>query len=729
MFYSHEVLTSRKYGVATVWLMATLGSKSSLKKVNRKAILSVDVAKACHTISAPEAPMALRLQSNLLYGVSRVFLQQCGYVLTDAQNAQNAMKAMFKMVKDLELDPEAGRARPDQLVLEDDPFFLPDFMLPPPDLGLPRLNLGGPTGESQGSLLFTPYGSQDLSGSLGIGGPVGGLVIPSSRSASGGFDDGGYFVEGDDGRGASQQLDQLDEPLFEADFAFDADGNIMDLTPTKTVGEKYTGITKPAIGSDTGASARVRQEHQEGQRIGNELGGEAMDFDMPILGDDFNMLPEGEAFPPGGGNGMSSSQAGDPGSSSTAAASMRRTKSRGPRIIPLDEMMELHNADLIGWNNQYLQNMAEATRHKLNHKAALQGKKNAEYWIWGSGIGNIGQRLGGAPSPLDIFYGDPLFEAVTGMTRESMAGQKRDRDSGIDEETESQARRVRPRSDDDELNRGDMDEGIMFMGDDIDVPRDDVEMPRDAPSALDEAQLLSAMPWNITASIRGSSAMRGSSLARARLLQSGVPTSIGGPGSIGMLRGNRMVSASPLHGRGQPGGLDALRSLEGEDDYGFLGGDDFGDASSPGGKGLTSPGGLAGVESQVNQKVLDAVDSEGVNFLAFVEDGIQEKRARLQEHLADEELQSDAAADTDEVTFEELLPPKENWRVTAAKALMHTLALASKGLLEVRQEVAFGEIGLKVVQFDTQDAAEDGGDADEEALEVVEGADAEETQE
>jgi hypothetical protein len=46
--------------------VATLGSKSSLKKINRKAILNVDVAKACHTISEPDAPMALRLQSNLL---------------------------------------------------------------------------------------------------------------------------------------------------------------------------------------------------------------------------------------------------------------------------------------------------------------------------------------------------------------------------------------------------------------------------------------------------------------------------------------------------------------------------------------------------------------------------------------------------------------------------------------------------------------------------------------
>lgn len=47
-------------------LVATLGSKSAMKKVTRKAILEVNVPKACKTIIAPEAPLALRLQGNLL---------------------------------------------------------------------------------------------------------------------------------------------------------------------------------------------------------------------------------------------------------------------------------------------------------------------------------------------------------------------------------------------------------------------------------------------------------------------------------------------------------------------------------------------------------------------------------------------------------------------------------------------------------------------------------------
>jgi hypothetical protein len=48
-------------------LVATLGAKSNAaKKLTRKAILDVDVRKACKTIIGPEAPMALRLQSNLM---------------------------------------------------------------------------------------------------------------------------------------------------------------------------------------------------------------------------------------------------------------------------------------------------------------------------------------------------------------------------------------------------------------------------------------------------------------------------------------------------------------------------------------------------------------------------------------------------------------------------------------------------------------------------------------
>lgn len=75
--------------------MATGGTKSTSRKVTKKAIQAVNVAKACETILHPGAPIALRLQGNLLYGVSKVYEQQCGYVLSDAEKIQSCMRDFF----------------------------------------------------------------------------------------------------------------------------------------------------------------------------------------------------------------------------------------------------------------------------------------------------------------------------------------------------------------------------------------------------------------------------------------------------------------------------------------------------------------------------------------------------------------------------------------------------------------------------------------------------------
>lgn len=55
--------------------------------------------------------MALRLQSSLLFGVSRVYNQQVGYVLQDAQTAQNNIRALFKIVKGNALDADSNNQR------------------------------------------------------------------------------------------------------------------------------------------------------------------------------------------------------------------------------------------------------------------------------------------------------------------------------------------------------------------------------------------------------------------------------------------------------------------------------------------------------------------------------------------------------------------------------------------------------------------------------------------
>lgn len=165
--------------------------------------------------------------------------------------------------------------RPEQLVLQDDPSFLPEFTLPPPEL-LADLDLGfdlGPprSGESQS---LTPFGSQQSSRSSHVAGF--GLVLPSSspnRSA-------GIGIQGDDGlQGGSGVLDaedllQLDEP----DFTFGEDGDLIDFTTGQHAPATPAAGEGVSMHSDAGASARVRREHEEGRHAGDQVSVAAISY-------------------------------------------------------------------------------------------------------------------------------------------------------------------------------------------------------------------------------------------------------------------------------------------------------------------------------------------------------------------------------------------------------------------------------------------------------------------
>lgn len=45
------------------------------------------------------------------YGVARVYSQQCGYILSDAQAAHSNMRALLEAVRTAEIDINAGKAR------------------------------------------------------------------------------------------------------------------------------------------------------------------------------------------------------------------------------------------------------------------------------------------------------------------------------------------------------------------------------------------------------------------------------------------------------------------------------------------------------------------------------------------------------------------------------------------------------------------------------------------
>lgn len=212
--------------------------------------------------------------------------------------------------------------------------------------------------------------------------------------------------------------------------------------------------------------------------------------DLPRYDDDHNFLPEAEPFPeksPGAapelGSVKSSSSVGleeEPSSESAEAPQRRRPKAA--KVLTMDVAQGLRNADLAQWNNEYLENMVVAARAKQQHKLPSQSKKIAAFWVTGSGIGGVGSGVGTSKlrTPLEMFAGDKLMEALTGIEN-TAAGRKRPR-SGEEDGSDSEERRVKAREADyTQVGRGDG----LAIDDDSALPRfvdDDVRHPLSAPT-------------------------------------------------------------------------------------------------------------------------------------------------------------------------------------------------------------------------------------------------------
>lgn len=151
-------------------------------------------------------------------------------------------------------------------------------------------------------------------------------------------------------------------------------------------------------------------------------------------------------------------------SSESAEAPLQR-KRRAPKQLPVDQRQELHNTDLAQWKTDYSANMMEAKEAKRSHQAPSMAKKNAAFWVIGAGIGGVGVGLGSSKfkSPLDIFAGDAIMEALTGI-KTPTAGRKRGRNEEEDQDSDSETRRTRMRDgDEQQMGRGD---NIMLNDDD-----------------------------------------------------------------------------------------------------------------------------------------------------------------------------------------------------------------------------------------------------------------------
>ncbi|WWD19780.1 hypothetical protein CI109_104244 [Kwoniella shandongensis] len=124
MFFSDDLLTSKKGSFGIIWLMATLGPRN--KKITRKQLTAVNLAQTCDLIAQPPEPMALRLSGALLVGVARVYNQNYEIFYSDVStfhsNLRRSIATDFNTsvtgvatgTTGLDL-PGGGKSKPDQI--------------------------------------------------------------------------------------------------------------------------------------------------------------------------------------------------------------------------------------------------------------------------------------------------------------------------------------------------------------------------------------------------------------------------------------------------------------------------------------------------------------------------------------------------------------------------------------------------------------------------------------
>ncbi|KAI0971952.1 Rec8 like protein-domain-containing protein [Xylaria arbuscula] len=668
MFYSHEILTSRQYGVATIWLVATTSNASSTRRVTRKAIQEVDVQRACGKILEPGAPIALRLQGNLLYGVSRVHSQQCTYLAADAKKIQDQMRFYFNAFSGNQLDSEAAKARPEANLIEDDRTF--DPLMPLPQFNLETL-VGSMIDTQKTSSQMSPPSSQfSVARSPGQGFAI---QLDIDHSSSSGYH-GSPFGLGDL---SSVQKSEVDPLLFtDGDDVFgahgdwgieiDQDGNIVETADPIAVDEEPQLPPLPEI------------------QGGDDMADNVLRFDERPIFDDQDIimreepLPEAEPFP--------ERQRHEPWQHDKKSAQQESTRRK--RKVKRDDGTQLPRRVLSDWQSQYLENCCTYLNRPVS---ATQAKRNAMLLTFGLGIGNIGQSMGvpGLIHPLAVdFSGDVLFTTFTGIEIQKARGRRRTASEAIEDEEGIEERRVRPRlienneAQEQEKARAGQEDEVNNIGDPFD---DEVfpEVGRDAEHPMSDHLSSTLLPWN-----RGSSAIPGSSARVTNSAQQGRDLS----SPLGK-RGNsqeivRYSDDAPTGGFGSDadfgGGFGSADSFPGMQDPSL----EFED-HEPNGE-FTA----AEIEAQ-NDHLFAQLDREGHNFAKYMQDAIDQNGERRKDE--------DVDINRRWLAFDDMFIPQATPRSTAAQAFYHTLCLVTKDKMYVEQyeadQVPFGAIwiGMKVV--------------------------------
>ncbi|KAG5513818.1 hypothetical protein PMAC_000856 [Pneumocystis sp. 'macacae'] len=360
-----------KFGNLTIMLAATLGSKSSLKRLQKKEVLSVNVPKACEYLSEPPEPLALRLSSNLMVGVTRIFDQQYSFFYTDVQltHAKIRKELTAMTIEKTNIDLPPVKMRSDHFTLPDDPTFIPDLndhgwnrFMPlletsfDIEMGLQEdtsssFNLSEtPISFSQRTLPRSSFSSSNTASKLEFAGSISRSAISINS-----------LIEKD-----NDILGSVNGELS-FDFEFNADGEIRKIDVDQEYSENF-------IQEHDNISSKFDLDKSE------ENFGETLMAYEEVDETVFDEYTKPEILKTKESSFVQNKT--DETSSDTHENDNQRSKKRKIAKLKTDISTELPSENLISWRDNYVKNMEKQSIlriRKLQEKAAIN---NADFFIW-----------------------------------------------------------------------------------------------------------------------------------------------------------------------------------------------------------------------------------------------------------------------------------------------------------------------------------------------------------
>jgi meiotic recombination protein REC8 len=540
-------------------------------------------------------------------------------------------------------DKFANRTRRGQLIIPDDPYFELQFQLPEfevDDDGNVQLANFSQSSSHVASQL-SPLTELILSGSQNS--RMGRINIPRTPSDAQGFSPQMPF--GRDSRATEHssgiQL-ELNDP-FEAMPAFDdwgieidSDGNVIPI------------VENPDLPSLPGEVAgRPKKPHQI--QTADEHG----DVSMNLAEEP---LPEAEAFQ------TREPEPNNLGTSGTEgiSAPMRQQRARKRPLIVPDAITMVDKNTLKSWNIDYLTNQIAAAEKRDNSSSVTKARKLAWNMVFGRGIMEVGVPTG-IPStshPLAKEFSGTGLAALLGVQfqdqdlHESQGARRSATAAGIDAD-DDETRSVRAKLE----QQAHVGRNIEERGDRSLIFDQDDEVGRDHGTVNDTP---ASAPWNRPPSATHGSSIRGSAAKAASLL------------------GSRLVTDSPLYGRGSI--LPEIERLSDQPNMGFNSLDMRSHSIDTG---------------DIRDNTV--ADRESQNFLDFVK------------RIAKERGQTQAfhGVQCRWVAFEDVFEPPDDGRAVVTQAFFNVLSLASRNIIKVRQHdpkaIPYGSIYLGIWDLELED--------------------------